>query len=250
MEKYLIEEMTSQEMTEALEAVDTVLVPLGTIEQHGPHLPVGTDVLIPVEIAKRVAEKAKVLVAPPIYYGNSLSMQNMKGVVTITPETLASLLFDLCKSLARQGFRNIVFINGHGGNVEVLNFIGQRARAETGARIIHVDWWLIAAEEIMKICEKEVIHADEGETSMVLASKPELVNMTKAVKDETANNLIQKLTGGKPKNMPKVYLPFQIWTKTGLIGDATKATREKGERILEAVVNNLIDFLGQVDKLL
>ncbi|MFQ6081678.1 MAG: creatininase family protein, partial [Candidatus Bathyarchaeia archaeon] len=77
MEKYLIEEMTSLEIAEVLDVVDTVLVPLGTIEQHGPHLPVGTDVLIPVEIAKRVAEKANVLIAPPIYYGNSLSMQDM-----------------------------------------------------------------------------------------------------------------------------------------------------------------------------
>jgi len=128
MKRCLIEEMTPEEITEALRTVDTVLVPLGTIEQHGPHLPVGTDVLIPMEIAKRVAEKGKVLVAPPIYYGNSLSMEEMRGVVTITPEALATLLFDLCKSLAKQGFRKIVFLNGHGGNVQVLDFIGQRTQ--------------------------------------------------------------------------------------------------------------------------
>jgi len=250
MKKYLIEEMTPEEITEALKVVDTVLVPLGTIEQHGPHLPVGTDVLIPTEIAKRVAEKAEVLVAPPVYYGNSLSMQEMRGVVTITPEALAALLFELCRSFVKQGFKKIVFINGHGGNVQVLNFIGQRARVETGAKIIRIDWWMIASEEISKICEKEVVHADEGETSMMLACRPDLVNMGKALKDETYDELARKVTGGKPKNMPQVYLPFQAWTKTGLIGDATKATRNKGERILEAVVSNVIEFLSQVDQLL
>ena len=138
------------------------------------------------------------------------------------------------------------------GMVEMFSseLIGQRARVETGAKIVSIDWWVMASEEISKICEKEVMHADEGETSMMLACRPDLVNMEKAVKDETYDELARKVTGGKPKNMPQVYLPFQAWTKTGLIGDATKATREKGERILEAVVSNIIQFLSQVDQLL
>jgi len=249
MRKFLIEEMSSQEITEALKKTDTVIVPLGTLEQHGPHLPVGTDTLIPIRIAKLVAERSKVLVAPPVYYGNSLSMMDMKGVFTITPDSLASLLLDLCRSFARQGFNIIVFINGNGGNTQVLDFIGQRVRMETGARILRIDWWVIASEEISKICEKEVMHADESETSVMLACRPELVDMTKAVKDEVSDKLVQVWTGGKPKNMPKVYVPFQTWSKTGVIGNATKASKEKGEKILEAVVNNIIDFLEQMDEL-
>jgi len=249
VKKFLIEEMTPQEITDALKEVDTVVVPLGSVEQHGPHLPVGTDILIPVTVAKRVAERAKVLVAPPIYYGNSLSMVDMKGVFTVTPDTLASLLLDLCKSFARQGFKKIVFINGHGGNKQVLSFIGQKARIETGALIVRIDWWDIAAQEIPEICEKEVVHADEGETSMMLACRPELVDMTKAVKDDTQDKLIKSLTGGKPKNMPQVYVPFSKWSETGLMGDATKASKRKGEKILKAVVDNIVKFLRQVDKL-
>jgi len=247
--KFLIEEMTPREMTEALKEVDTVVVPLGSIEQHGPHLPVGTDTLIPIAVAKRVAERAKVLVAPPVYYGNSLSMVDMEGVFTVTPDALASFLFDLCKSFARQGFKKVVFINGHGGNKQVLSFIGQKARLETGTLIVRIDWWEIAAEEIPKICEKEVVHADEGETSVMMACRPELVDMTKAAKDYTHDKLIQQLTGGKPKNMPQVFVPFSKWSKTGLIGDATKASRVKGEKILNAVVNNIVNFLQQLDKL-
>jgi len=247
--KFLIEEMMPQEITDALKEVDTVIVPLGSVEQHGPHLPVGTDTLIPIAIAKRVAERAKVLVAPPVYFGNSLSMVDMKGVFTVTPDTLGSLLLDLCKSFSRQGFKKIVFINGHGGNRQVLSFIGQKARIETGALIVRIDWWDIAAEEILKICEREVVHADEGETSMMLACRPELVDMTKVVKDETSDRLIKALTGRKPKNMPQVYVPFSKWSKTGLMGDATKASKIKGEKILNAVVNNIVNFLQQLNKL-
>ena len=249
MKKFLIEEMSPQEITDALKETDTVIVPLGTVEQHAAHLPVGTDVIIPVTVAKCVAEKAKVLVAPPIYYGNSLSMADMKGVFTITPDTLASLLLDLCKSFAKQGFKKIVFLNGHGGNKQVLSFIGQRARKETGALIARVDWWDIAAEDIPKICESTVQHADEGETSMMLACRSDLVNMKKATKDDTHDKLTEALTNGKPKNMPDVYVPFTKWSKTGLIGDATKASKTKGEKIMKAVVNNIVHFIKQLDRL-
>jgi len=241
--------MTPQEITDALKEVDTVLVPLGSVEQHGPHLPVGTDTLIPITVAKCVAERAKVLVAPPVYYGNSLSMADMRGVFTVTPDTLASLLFDLCKSFSKQGFKKIVFLNGHGGNKQVLSFIGEKARMETGALIVRIDWWNIAAEEIPKICEREVVHADEGETSMMLACRPALVDMKKAAKDDTRDKIVKVLTSGKPKNLPQVYIPFQKWSKTGLMRDATKASKIKGEKILDTVVNNIVNFLQQLNKL-
>jgi len=249
MRKFLISEMTPSEIVDALKETGTVVIPIGTVEQHGAHLPVATDTLIPIRVAELVAEKARVLVAPPVFYGNSLSMMDMKGVFTIKPETLASLLLDLCRSFARQGFKNIVFVNGHGGNTQVLSFIGQRARIETSARIVRIDWWMVASEEISQICEKEVAHADEGETSMMLACRPDLVDISKGVKDETADKLAQEMTGGKPKNMPYVATRFQTWSKTGVMGDATKASTEKGEKILQAVVKNIVGFLNRLDKM-
>lgn len=241
--------MTPQEIVEAVKEIDTVIIPMGTIEQHGPHLPVGTDVLIPLTVAERVADKTRVLVAPPIYYGNSLSMAGMNGVFTITPASLAALLLDLCRSFAKQGFKKIIFLNGHGGNKQVLSFIGQKARMETDALIVRIDWWDIVAEEMPKICETLVAHADEGETSMMLACRPELVDMKKATRDDTSDKLTDTLTGGKPKNLPQVFVPFTKWSKTGLIGDATKASKSKGEKIMKAVVNNIVNFLKQLDKL-
>ena len=249
MKKFLIEEMTPEEITEALKQVDTVVIPLGTVEQHGPHLPVGTDAIIPITVAKRLAERIKVLVAPPVYYGNSLSMSDMKGVFTITPDSLANLLLDLCRSFAKQGFKKIVFLNGHGGNEQVLSFIGQKARIETGALIVRIDWWHIIDEDILKICESAVAHADEGETSMMLACRPDIVNMKKATKDDTSEKLTKTLMGGKSKNVPPMFVPFTKWSKTGLIGDATKASKAKGEKIMKAVVDKIVHFLKQLDKL-
>jgi creatinine amidohydrolase/Fe(II)-dependent formamide hydrolase-like protein len=249
MRKFLIAEMTPAEITASLKETDTVVIPIGTVEQHGPHLPVSTDTFIPIRVAELVAEKTNVLVAPPVFYGDSLSMMSMAGVFTITPETLASLLLDLCKSFSKQGFKRIVFINGHGGNTQVLSFVGQRARIETGAQIVRINWWIIASEEITRICESGVVHADEGETSMMLACRPDLVDMNKAVKDSLQEKLTQELTGKKPGNMPQIYAPFPTWSKTGVIGDATKASKEKGEKILKAVVNNIVDFLSRMDRL-
>jgi len=248
VEKFMLEEMTAQEVSETLRSVDTVLVPVGTLEQHGPHLPIGTDVFIPVEVARRVAEKMNVVVAPPVYYGNSSSMKHMKGVFSVTPESLASFLYDICRSLASQGFKKIVLLNGHSGNMQVIDFIGHKLREETGAKIVRIEWWTIAYEEIPKICGSPVSHADQGETSMLMACRPGLAQMDKAVKDETFTEKVQKLTDGKPKNMQKVYVPFDTWTKTGLIGDATKASVEKGQKMLEVVVENIVKFLKGLDE--
>ena len=93
--------------------------------------------------------------------------------------------------------------------------------------------------------------ADEGETSVMLACRPELVKMDRAVRDDKFGRMVEALTGGKPENMPKVYLHFRELTKTGVLGDATKASRRKGLEVLEAVVENtakLIERLGEMLK--
>lgn len=84
---------------------------------------------------------------------------------------------------------------------------------------------------------------------MMLACRPELVDVTKAVKDETADGLVEHVTRGKPKNIPYVTARFQTWSKKGVIGDATKASKEKGEKILRAAVNNIVGFLSRIDRL-
>ena len=246
----LIHEMPAEELSEALRETDVVILPIGSVEQHGPHLPTGTDTIIPVELARMVAERVGALVAPPIFYGNSVSMKGMPGVLTVSPESLSSYLLDVCKSLARLGFKIIVVMNGHGGNTQVVDFVGHRVREETGAVVVRVDWWRIASREIREVCSSPVAHADEGETSVMLALKPSLVRMERAVRDDRFRRMVDRLTGGKPENMPKVYLPFEMLTETGILGDATKASREKGLRIVEAVVENTVNLIRELRNLL
>ena len=106
-------EMTDPEVRAALERTQTIIVPTGSTEQHGPHLALATDVLIPQEVARRVAPKAGAVVAPPISYALSYPHQGFLGLVTIRIPTFMALVEDLCLSFAATGFRRIVFRNGH-----------------------------------------------------------------------------------------------------------------------------------------
>jgi len=246
LKEYRFEYLSSDEVEEYAKSGKPLLIPIGSVEQHGPHLPVGTDTIIAYEIALKVAKEIDAIVAPPIYYGNSMSMVGMYGTLSVSPQTLSAYILDLCKSASEIGFKRIIFINGHGGNVEAFDIIGHIARC-MNLTIIRIDWWIIASQEISEIVGK-IAHADEGETSVMLAVKPELVKMEKAVKDSKAREVYEKLTSGKPRNMPKIYVHFKTWTKTGVIGDATKATKEKGDRIVDAVVKNIVNFLKNLDK--
>ena len=245
---YKLEEMSVPEIEEALRETDIVLIPIGSIEQHGPHLPIGTDTLIAIEIAKKVGEKAKVVVAPPIFYGNSVQMVDMQGTVTVKPETLSIYLADICRAFAKQGFKKIVFINGHGGNISSIDIIGNNLSKELGVAIIRIDWWTLAWEEISKILETKLMHACEGETSLMLAIKPDIVKMEKAKKDEFYWQFVNEITEGS-FNLPVIYLPFEKLTKTGVMGDPLKASAEKGQKILEAVTRKIVAFLEKLGKI-
>jgi len=108
----------------------------------------------------------------------------------------------------------------------------------------------VISEEVSNICEGSVSHAGDGETSALMACKPELVQMDKAVIDATFVEKAQKLTDGKLGNMQKIYVPFDTWTKAGSIGDPTKASLEKGQKILEVVVENIVRFLKRLDEVI
>lgn len=127
------------DVQEYLKAKDVILVPMASFEQHGPHLPIYTDTITAVEISKRVAEMIAVLHTPPIWTG--YSPQHMyapgqgRGTITIRSTTLLNLLYDVARSLIHHGFNRIIFINGHGSNVKVVDPILRKLRYETGALI-------------------------------------------------------------------------------------------------------------------
>lgn len=210
----------------ALGKLDTVILPIGTIEAHGPHCPLGTDVMIPDRLALRLEEilgPNEAVIAPPVNYGHSWYLGPFPGTIDISTETLANYLFDIGCSLLKWGLKNIVLLNGHGGNAAAISIASERL-ADVGANILSINWWTHYRAEILKVCSAQG-HAGEDETSAVMAIRPDLVDLS---------------TVGEPN----FHTPFGDIKRTGIeqhtypnaySSDPSLATEEKGKAILEAV---------------
>jgi creatinine amidohydrolase len=178
--KVLLTEMTWPEVEEALRETDVVIIPVGSCEQHGLHLPLGTDMIQALERCKKIAVRARALVAPVLYVGYSEHHMHFPGTITLSPETLVQVLFEACESLSKHGFKRILLFNNHGGNEEAINFAAQMANRKLHANVIS-----FGAPEIMKFRSPKYrqnldIHAGFDETANMLRMKPELVHLDKA----------------------------------------------------------------------
>ena len=177
-------EMTDPEVEAFLRDHDTVIVPVGSTEQHGPHGPLLTDVLVPVEVARRVAPRAGALVAPSINYGLSYPHAGFTGVVHLRIATFMALVEDVAVGLATMGFRRIVFLNGHYDNTLAIAYACANAadRLPAGARAFPVNYWdgMTADEAAEYFGPTAGLHANRAETSAVMAIDPALVDMDRA----------------------------------------------------------------------
>ena len=218
-----------------------VIQPMGAIEQHGPHLPIAVDSVISVGVLGKALEKLEAQIPayalPCLYYGKSNEHSGFPGTITLTANTLLTLLKEIADSLYQSGFRKLIFMNSHGGQPQIL---------EIAARDIHEKYpdfsifplftWRVpqVAAELLTPEELEYgIHAGDGETSLMLALLPEQVKLERAVKEYPPNlpqNSLLSLEG----NLPFAWLIREL-SKSGVIGDATVATKEKGDRLLESL---------------
>ena len=168
-------EMTDPEVRAALERTQTIIVPTGSTEQHGPHGPLLTDALIPTEVGRRVAERIGALVGPPINYALSYPHVGFTGVVHIRVPTFMSLIEDLCASYASIGFTRIVFLNGHYDNTYAIAYACATAaeRMPAGVNAFPVNYWDgMTAEEAGEFFGPTTgLHANRGETSAVMPSQ-------------------------------------------------------------------------------
>ncbi len=212
-----------------------VIVPIGSIEQHGPHLPVQVDALLAGEVARRAArlltERQLVVVAPTVWNGLAEHHMALGGTITLDFQTFFALLRCICGSMVRHGFRRLLLLNGHGGNITALNVVVGELTREFDAIIVTCSYWHVASQAFGDILERQsnVMHAGEVETSMVLALKPELVDT-------------ERLGEASGKFAPELLDPTRIYrwrsfaelTETGVMGEAATATAAKGERLLDA----------------
>jgi len=251
-----LQEMTWEEVQEHLQRDDVVILPVGSTEQHGRHCPLGTDSMVAIALADDAAREADALAAPPIWFGWSTWHMGYAGSCTLRPETLKELVFDVAMSLICHGFRRIVILNGHRmANLPILEPAAQRLKEVTGAYVAVVDPHLIGSRIVAEIrqCEPGGFgHADEIETSHMLYIRPELVDMGKAVKNLGKLGTFYTFHLPDPAlHMDAVYLPstreeFARRTQpSGVFGDPTPATREKGGRYHKAVVGNLVKLIEE-----
>jgi creatinine amidohydrolase len=227
--------MSEHDFEATLKKTRRAIIPVGSLEQHGSHLPVSTDSLIAEYLARSAAERIGAFVLPVISYGVSFEHKPMFNV-SLRNSTLSTLICDACISLAENRIREIIILNGHHGNIGALQYIAQElhGRLPKAARVHTIHYW-----HMMKA---EFDHAGEVETSLVLAIAPELVRMDRAApnskklsKSKAAYSTITSVPGSFPKI-----------TGNGVWGDPKKATAAKGKKWIEEITAGLARTMSEL----
>ncbi len=245
MKRLVLEEMIWPEVEEALSTVKVAIVPVGSCEQHGPNGTFVTDYTVAYEMSKRLAERCgdKVLVFPPVTYGYSAHHMAFPGTVTLSVNTLTSVLVDIALAIAKHGFEKVLFVNGHGGNVPSLTSAVQILKYEhkvsafwssCGPSIIPGG----GADRFFPDREKPFSgHADEVEMSYAMYLKPELVRekREKGIKQVSIFNDCENFVAGSQG----VWNWKNDMTFNGSQGDARKASAEIGGRMVEEILDQL-----------
>jgi creatinine amidohydrolase len=245
-------EMTNPEVEAFLRLHQTVIVPVGSTEQHGPHGPLLTDALVPTEVARRVASQIGALVAPTINYSLSYPHAGFVGVVHIRIATFMALIEDVAVGLATAGFRKIVFLNGHYDNTYAIAYACANAasRLPAGAVAYPVNYWdgMSADEAAEFFGPTSGLHANRGETSAVMAINPDLVDMDAANAEMPP---FPEVTNSAPVHTAFFFsAPGSVHraTHSGTWGDARDSTAEFGERYLEVVTASTVRLLDDIER--
>lgn len=244
---YMWESLRWPEITERLKIVDTAILPCGAIEQHGPHLPLDVDYFDAVYLAKEVAKACgdpKPFVLPPIPYGVSYHHSDFKGTICVTNNALSALVYDIGMSLAQNGIRKLVMLNGHGDNAPTLNYAAQMINRD--AKIfVCVETGETSDIDIYNLVNSQNdIHAGEIETSTTLALRPELVDMDRA--ENHTLDLDNEYLDFTSDRGVSWFVHTQRLSKTGVLGNATLGTADKGRQMWEIMIRKMTDFVETI----
>ena len=234
--------MSSSEFAERCKTCDTVIIPVGATEVYGPHMPLGSDIIVAQAVAERVAEHVNALIGPSLEVGESYSLSKYPGTLYLRPETWKAVVEDYMTSLMQWGFKKFMFINGHAGNVPLIGQLCRPLERNLGIKVAQVDWWRFTQKYALGVCDTEGWmchgHASECGTSVMLYLHPDYVNMAKA----------EKVTPKEGDDYEKygdfiTYTVFNETTECGILGDATIATAEKGKLIVERCVDRIVEYM-------
>jgi creatinine amidohydrolase len=257
-DKYLYADLTWPEVNEAVAMGKVILLPVGSTEQHGHHLPLDVDNLLASSVCLEAGRRQpdKILVAPTIPYGFNIHAMDFPGTIHVAYDHFVEFCLDVVKSFAYHGFKRIVIVDGHGSNEHLLEFVGRRAVLETDALVASFMWWnMLRVDPAFLPSVRESVfpggaaHACEIETSLYLHLCPEKVQMDKAEDCITFHNQAGATGfrwfdafGGGPVRLVEWTSSY---TPSGVVGQPTLATAEKGGRILDEAVGHLLDWVTQ-----
>jgi creatinine amidohydrolase len=262
---YAMEEMSYPDVQEILKSTDVVLIPIGSQEKHGPHIPLATDSMITLKTAKMAAAKAKVPYTPLIPVGYSPhhmgTVNNGIGTLTFSGETFKRIIYEIGRSLIFHGFSKLIFMSHHASNTKVNDDVLRRLRYETGC---FVAWYMTPTERktqvIQDLLEERIAwHSGELETAQILAYDESIVHMERAHKrtahaPQWLGPAFEK-TDGVPtvifQGSENIWIPMEHheYADDATIGDPFLGTKEKGQKIYERASQNLSDFIEEVKKI-
>ncbi len=232
------------------ERVEAAVLPVGSLEQHGPHLPLDTDSFIAEKLSERIVKKARekgvrAALLPTISYGVSIEWRSFPGTVSISSGTLTALVKDIVRELCRNKVKALLVVNGHGGNSSTLDVALREAVADAPQwfRAAMFEWWRIACDVVKARASSTFFHADEAETSVALA-------LGQRVKAPTAGEPVpvSKWCSFDPArvSLARIYSPEGVKAVHGAFGEPWRASREVGEAIVDEVVARAVELLQEL----
>ena len=249
-QRHLWGELTWQEAEESIRKVDVALLPVGSIEQHGPHLPLDTDAFDADYLARRVAEACsdpKPLVLPLISFGVSYHHDAFKGTLSVSNDTLSRFVYEIGMGAARNGIKKLVVINAHGGNSPALSYAAQMINRDANI-FVCVDTGETSDVDIYQLIETpNDVHAGEIETSTTLAIRPQQVRMEQARR--SVPKFASRYLNFTSKRAVMWYGHTQKISSSGVLGDPTRASAEKGQKIWEIMMAHLVALVEDLKQM-
>ncbi|MBO3799997.1 MAG: creatininase family protein [Candidatus Brockarchaeota archaeon] len=232
----LWESLLSPDIKEAVDKKLIAVLPIGSVEIHGPHMPTGTDSLTIREIVIKAAEKEPAIVLPTLYYAYVPENKHFPGTISLSARTILAMIEEICEEVSRNGFKKILIVNGHGGNSDLLRVFLKESLHKKRDYVIYalIEPWLSLREVAEKICESKTIgHACELETSMGLFLFENLIKMENVKREARAGST----------NLDGIETPvnWQAYAIDLYTGDPRLATKEKGKILIE----KLVDFVAE-----
>ncbi len=236
--KVLWQEMLRHELMDALRDRPVVIVPVGSVEQHGPHCPMDVDISIPYHLAIRAAETIEdfpVIVAPPVTYGFTHYNMGEVGTITLGLEVFIAVLCDVSRSIWANGFHRIILLNGHGGN-EAPTWVASVKLAEEDVWALALTYWNMALDELkaMSDADDSIGHGGEWETSLQMYLRGDLIDSSLMVKDEWRRHFsleVQKYA---------IFPERRREMENGVMGDPFVASAEKGKALFDIFLDRLV----------